>query len=553
MKRFYELLNREASRSASAVDDRRWVYVPYDQLHAELGPLGDTPPQQLGIVLIESPAKAARRPYHKQKLAFILANQRHFALEQARRGVSVHYRVCDDGYASILQQLADELGPLTVVEPAERELRVELAPLIESGALERVPHEGWLTTTADFEESQKRGKSPKRTPWRMDAFYRHSRRQQNLLMTEDGKPIGGKYSFDADNRKSWPGEPEAPSPPTFPDDDVTLEVAELIESHFQDHPGQLDLTHLPRTAEHAEQMWKWAKESCLPHFGPYEDAMSTASRGLFHTRLSPLLNVHRILPRRVVDEAIEMELPLASREGFVRQIVGWREFVRHVHYATDGFRKVDSVFKDDGVSEDGTANNDDPAHADPSYLASRDPLPDAYWGTPSGLHCLDTVVASVWEEAYSHHITRLMVLSNLATLLDVSPRELTDWFWIAYVDAYDWVVEPNVLAMGTFAVGDLMTTKPYVSGAAYIHRMSDYCSGCNFDPKKNCPITPLYWAFLNRKHPALDGNPRMSLPLRNAAKRSDTQKAHDAKIFEWVRTALAHGDTLTPDETPAPP
>lgn len=158
--------------------------------------------------------------------------------------------------------------------------------------------------------------------------------------------------------------------------------------------------------------------------------------------------------------------------------------------------------------------------------------------------CLDRVVDDVWREGWSHHITRLMVLSNLAMLLDVSPRELTDWFWVAYVDAFDWVVEPNVLGMGTFAMGDLMTTKPYVSGAAYIDRMSDFCRGCRFDPKTTCPITPMYWAFLARHAPALTGNARMAMPLRSLAKRAPARRAMDAAVFDSVSRTLQAGQPL---------
>jgi deoxyribodipyrimidine photolyase-related protein len=259
--------------------------------------------------------------------------------------------------------------------------------------------------------------------------------------------------------------------------------------------------------------------------------MSTKSTNLFHTRLSALLNLHRILPGRVVRDALALEIPLASKEGFVRQILGWREFVRHVHDATDGFREHAGI--DGGAA--------------PSFLGADNPLPPAYWGRRSGLECLDRVVEGVWAEGYSHHITRLMVLCNLATLLDVSPRELTDWFWVAYVDAYDWVVEPNVLGMGTFAAGDLMTTKPYVSGAAYIDRMSDYCEGCALDPKTTCPITPLYWAFLERHRERLAGNPRMRLPLSSLKRRNDDRRRRDAAIFEKVRDELDRGQRLGPE------
>lgn len=555
------------SRFARALADRqpdpsgrRWIYVPYDQLTDAVGPLADRDPDELGIVMVESPWKASRRPYHRQKLAVILANGRHFALEQAARGVAVRMVVADGPYHRALEPLIDELGPLTVMRPAERELRADLAPLVASGGLEEVPHEGWVSTDDDFTSSQK-----PRPPWRMDAFYRQIRCRTGLLM-EDGKPVGGKYSFDADNRKPWPGEPPAPDPPRFEPDELTVEVAELIDARFDHHPGEVDLGALPATADDAERLWRWAGEACLPTFGPYEDAMSHASRGLFHTRISPLLNILRLLPARVVADVAAMDLPLASREGFLRQVVGWREFVYRVHERTDGFRELPGEEPPPIEPNPGdggwarwtgrpwpTATEDDAPDggAAPSALGADRPLPVGYWpGHPTGLRCLDRVVDDVWSEAWSHHITRLMVLANIATLLDVSPRELTDWFWVAYCDAYDWVVEPNVLAMGSYGVGPLMTTKPYVSGAAYIDRMSDFCSGCAFDPKADCPVTNLYWAFLDRHRDVLGDTHRMRLPLSSLGRRGDDRRRHDRDVFERVCSVLDAGGTLRPDDLP---
>jgi deoxyribodipyrimidine photolyase-related protein len=492
--------------------NRRWAFVAYDQLSDQIGLLATVDPREAGIVLVESPAKARSRPYHKQKLALILANQRQFALEQAARGVAVRYVVSPGSYADALAPIAGDVGPLDVMRPAERELRQDLAPLLESGGIVERPHDGWLTTRAQFDASQA---GP---PWRMDAFYRHVRRDSGILM-QRGAPVGGKYSFDAENRQPWRGAPPAPAPPDTTPDAITREAGDLVEEHFADHPGALDLTRLPATLADAETLWAWARAECLPHFGPFEDAMSTASTGLFHTRVSPLVNIHRLLPGRLVSDVLRLALPIASQEGFIRQVLGWREFVRHVHEATDGFRQLPA-----GVS-----------------MREGRPLPAAFWGARSGLACLDRVVADVWREGWSHHITRLMVLSNLATLLDVSPRELADWFWVAYIDAFDWVVEPNVLAMGTFGVGTVMTTKPYVSGAAYIDRMSDYCRGCQFDPKTSCPVTPMYWAFLARHEAALAGNPRMAMPLRSLARRPAARRARDVATFDSVSSALAAG------------
>ncbi|MFM7143202.1 MAG: FAD-binding domain-containing protein, partial [Alphaproteobacteria bacterium] len=226
--------------------------------------------------------------------------------------------------------------------------------------------------------------------------------------------------------------------------------------------------------------------------------------------------------------------PIASQEGFVRQVLGWREFVRHVHEATDGFRAVPGL----PPAPDG----------DPRFLGADEPLPRAFWeGARSGLACLDGVVEAVWRDGHSHHITRLMVLSNLATLLGVSARELADWFWVAYDDAFDWVVEPNVIGMGTFAAGDAMTTKPYVSGSAYLHRMGDWCGACAFDPARDCPVTPLYWAFLARNADTLRGNQRLRMPLASLARRAAPDRRRDEAVRQSLLAALREGLPFAPD------
>jgi deoxyribodipyrimidine photolyase-related protein len=536
---------------------RRWLYVPYDQLSDEIGPLSKDDPASLGIILIENVWKAARRPYHKQKLALILANMRHFALEQAEQGVAVRYEIAEGPYHLVLKGLSKELGPIRVMEPAERELREDLETILADVGLEMVPHEGWLTTSEDFRKSQKE----KTGRWRMDAFYRFVRKKSGVLM-EGETPIGGKYSFDAENRESWQGEPPAAEPPTFEVEPIKAEVGDLISSRFDRHPGRLDLASLPASQRECQEFWRWARASCLRHFGPYEDAMSEQSTTIFHTRISALLNIHRLLPQRVIEDVMQLEIPLQSKEGFIRQVLGWREFIRHVHVETAGLRKIDNhkptIAKTlgDGGHERwsgkrwrATSGDLGDGGATPAALGGETPLPPAYWGTKSGLHCLDHVVETVWAEGYSHHITRLMVLANIATLLDVSPRQLTDWFWVAYIDAFDWVVEPNVLGMGTFAVGDLMSTKPYISGAAYINKMSDYCRSCRFDPKKNCPITHLYWAFLERHKKALQDNPRMRLIMSALDRRTSERRKVDRRLFEMVREKLVAGQKLESPET----
>lgn len=549
---------REHPTTGPAERPRQWFYVPYDQLSHRYGPWTRVEPERVGLVFVESVWKAERRPVHRQKLALILANQRHFAVEMARRGARIDYRTTRERYAPALAAVVAERGPLAMMRPAERELRADLAQLVRQGALELRSHEGWLTSPAQFRRA-----CPE-PPWRMVDFYRHVRRDTGMLMdgAPPGRPRGGKLSFDADNREPWRGDPPAPALPRFEPDAITREVGELIEARFAHHPGRLDLGALPATQADAERTLAWALDRCLEHFGPYEDAMSATQRNLFHTRLSPLLNIGRLGPRQVLDAALAREdrVPLNSLEGFVRQLLGWREFVHHVHEATDGFRRlpngkapVDPAPDDGGWSTWAGRDWSSPSAptvdggARPNLLGAREGVPPAYWGAPSGLRCLDGVVADVWDEGMTHHIPRLMVLANIAQLLDLEPRALTNWFWSAYVDAFDWVVEPNVLAMGSFAVGELMTTKPYVSGSGYIQRMSDYCSSCAFHPKKSCPLTPMYWAYLARHDALLFEVGRSQRQVWSVRKRDPAKRRRDAATFEFVQATLRAGERLSPE------
>ncbi|MEB3327688.1 MAG: cryptochrome/photolyase family protein [Candidatus Sericytochromatia bacterium] len=538
-----------AELAARAVDPagRTWVFVPEDQLTDEVGPLARLAAPEAGIVLVESLWKARLRPYHRQRLALVWANQRHFALEQAARGVAVRWLRAEAPHREVLAPLIAELGPLRVMAPAERELRLDLAPLAEAGGLIVEPHTGWLTTPSQFLAACP---AP---PYRMDAFYRQVRRDTGLLM-EGGRPEGGRFSFDAENRRPWSGEPPAPPEPTFPVDAIKAEVVADVEAALPHHPGRLDPAALPATRADAEALWRFAREACLPHFGPYEDAMSRHSRGLFHTRISALMNLHRLLPARVVGEvAGDASLPLPSREGFVRQVLGWREFVRHVHEASDGFRALAPAAPAPGDAGWAKVSGHGPAGRAPAWLdggaaptPGQAPLPPAFWGRPSGLACLDQVVADVWDTAYGHHITRLMVLSNVAALLDLDARDVADWFWCAYADAWDWVVEPNVLGMGLFALGDHMTTKPYVAGAPYVSRMGDYCGACAFDPKRDCPLTRLYWAYMDRHVERLGRAARIGPVLGTVRRRAAAERERDRAVFEAVRATLAAGEACRP-------
>jgi deoxyribodipyrimidine photolyase-related protein len=533
-----------AGPTAKDITNRRWIYVPYDRYTDRVGPLAEQAASDTGVVIVESTAKALRRPYHKKKLIVLISNMRHFALEQQAKGVSVLYHFSDlsHGQALLELQRQRDLPTLTCMIPAERELRLDLSTAQQKGLeLKFVQDDTWVSTTRDFVEtygSFKPGKA-----YVMDRFYRRMRQQTGILM-HYGKPVGGQFSFDADNRKPYKDEVPVPSAPSFPPDAITQEVISYVEATYGHHFGTADNFNLPCRQSDCDLTWSFFLDHLLDCFGRFEDAMRDDQLQLFHSKTSVLLNLGRLLAadliRDVAERAATGKTSLASGEGFIRQLLGWREFMRHIHEQTDGYRLLDGhVSQEDARPQERSPDQtgiaagaytptgaiDPYAGATPSALDASLPLPAVYWGVKSGMHCVDTVVAQVIEEGWSHHITRLMVLSNLATLCGFSPRELTDWFWFAYVDAYDWVVEPNVLGMATYADGGLTATKPYVSGAAYIHRMSNFCGHCQYDPKKStgpgsCPFTALYWAFLERNQAVLADNFRMKMPYTTLRKKS---------------------------------
>ncbi len=553
-----------AERQPTALESARrtWVFVPYDRLNDRLSMIAGDP--SAGLIFVESHAKGKARPYHRKKVMLVLSNQRHFALEQLELGRPVIYRNAPESFGEQLRRIQNELGlgPIRACQPAERELRTDLNKAEQAGLkLTYVPDSAWLSSQDDW--STVFGKPVRGRQYLMERFYRHMRVKSGLLMEPDGSFAGGRLSYDDQNRERYRGQIPVPTRPSYPPDWITLEVLEMIDRLTPHTVGRAEGFDYPVTARDVRELWEFALKRLLPFFGPYEDAMDSAEPILFHSAMSGLLNLSRLLPGEMLQDVEQQyragKIPLASAEGFVRQILGWREFMRHIHRVTDGFRSLPQVpdpvenFSANGyshllVKKITPAEPDRPAT--PSALDAHLPLPPVYWGERSRLFCVDTVVAQVMANGWSHHITRLMVLSNLAVLCGFSPRELTDWFWVSYVDAYDWVVEPNVLGMATFADGGLTATKPYVSGAAYINRMSDFCGKCELDPKKStgpdsCPFTALYWSFLERHSELLGSNQRMRMPYNTLRKKSaDERAALRARAGRAVRQ-LEAGEVVT--------
>lgn len=513
---FLRAIRRFAPTAGTA--PQRWVVLFYDQLRPQ-HPLVTGPPADTGVLYLETTAKPARRRYHAKKLVMLLSAMRHDAEARGRAGHPVRYHVSDQWYDGALTEARERFGLREVhaFEPAEAEVR---EPLRTLPWLVLHPNTLFATDAAFY-----RRVFPNRGMRRLETFYRAARTATGLLM--DGRtPAGGAWNYDAENRRSWKGDPPAPATPTFAPDAITREVMTLVATRYPDSLGRVDGFALPVTATDAERAADAFITERLRWFGPFEDAMAESAPELFHSLLSAPLNLGLLDPlalcRRAEAAFRGGAVPLASAEGFIRQVLGWREFVRHVY-------------------EEHRAH-----YATANALAADLPLPSWYWGAPSEMHCLDTTVTHVLDHGYSHHITRLMVLSNIATLLGVDPQALNQWFWEAYVDAYEWVVTPNVVGMATWGDGGIVGSKPYISSGKYIQRMGpSLCARCRFDPRSTsgpdaCPLNHLYWDFLARHRERLARNQRMSVPLAALAKLPPAVVAdHRAQATRWRERAGA--------------
>src|SRR5690606_27078957 len=324
------------------------------------------------------------------------------------------------------------------------------------------------------------------------------RRKTGLLMEGD-EPVGGQWNFDSDNRSAWRGG-ELPQAPVFERDDIDREVLALVAEHFSTHIGNLENFFWGTTAAQAQQALDHFITLRLPHFGDYQDAMASGEDTLFHSLLSPYLNVGLLDPRRVCEAAEQAyfrgEAPLNAVEGFIRQIIGWREYVRGIYWLMM------------------------PDYAQENRLGNSRALPAFYWSGETRMHCVSECLRNTLDHAYAHHIQRLMVTGNLALLLGVRPEEICEWYLAVYADAFDWVELPNTLGMVMHAEVGFPGSKPYAASGAYINRMSDYCRHCHYNVKTHgehdsCPFNSLYWHFIARHRAQFEANPRMRMAYRN--------------------------------------
>jgi deoxyribodipyrimidine photolyase-related protein len=462
---------------------------------------------------IESVEKGAALPWHRQKLVLILSAMRHFADALIASGYRVDYRRAAT-YEEGLLAAAQEHGAQRVVATEGREWEMaesltRAAALLSTAgiALELREDRGFLATRADFAKWSNGKKE-----LRMEFFYREMRRKYGILLEPDGKPTGGAWNFDAENRKAWPKTKSVPPRITFAPDEITRATMQRVEQ-WSGRWGSADGFSLPVTRADAKAMLERFVTERLAEFGPYEDAMQLGEADLLHSALASAINVGLLHPKEVIARAERTyrdgAVTLPSAEGFIRQILGWREYVRGIYW------------------------HQMPALREANALEAWLPLPMWFWA-PDGeagytgnavsasceMRCLSDTVRAVRDTGRVHHIPRLMVQSNFATLLGVTPAALNRWFWSAFTDAYEWVTLPNVVGMATWGDGGVMASKPYVASGAYINRMSNYCATCRYDVKEKtgdnaCPFNVLYWDFLARHRERFANHPRMAMMIRN--------------------------------------
>ena len=478
---------------------RRLVVVLGDQLNADSSAFDGFDKQRDVVWMAEVEGEAKHVWSHKARIAVFLSGMRHFCQRLRRQGITVHYRELDDhqNLGSLAKELSaslEALRPERIVLVQPGAWRVQEAIADEAARLgiplDILDDRHFLCTNEEFAQH-----ASSRKQLRQEYFYREMRRKHNVLM-EGNKPLGGQWNFDRENRKSFDkhGPGSLPSPRSFQPDKTTKDVLSLVNARFADHPGDLGGFDWPVNARQAQHALTDFIENRLCKFGTFQDAMWTKEPYLYHSRLSVALNLKLLNPRDVIEAAVAAfeagRAPLHAVEGFVRQILGWREYVRGIYW-----------------------------HFMPEYLerntfAADRPLPQFYWTGETEMNCLREVICQTLEYGYAHHIQRLMVTGLFALLLGVNPQEVHQWYLAVYVDAVEWVELPNTLGMSQFADHGTMASKPYVATGRYIDRMSNYCEGCRYRPDKAtgetaCPFTTLYWDFLSRNEQHLAAMPRM--------------------------------------------
>lgn len=513
----------------------RLAIVLGDQLDRHSPILDALDPAADTLWMAEAAGEADHVFSHKARIAVFLAAMRHFREEMRERGLEVLYHELDptpsaDAAESLGALLAADIArvkpeALRVVHPGEYRVLAMLREVAHAAGLDLdvIEDTHFYCTLDEFQAWLARRKQP-----RMEHFYREMRKRHDVLM-EGSEPAGGRWNYDDQNRKTFgKGGPKGISaPPEFKRDEITQAVLELVERRFPDHPGALERFNWPVTPAQARAGLNAFIDNRLADFGRYQDAMWTGEPFLNHALLSSALNLKLLSPREVIDRVLkayhERDLPLASVEGFVRQVLGWREYVRGIYWAHM------------------------PEYIDRNALEAREPLPAFYWTADTEMTCLAESIGQTLEYGYAHHIQRLMVTGLFALMLGVAPREVHAWYLAVYVDAVEWVELPNTLGMSQYGDGGLLASKPYVASGKYVQRMSNYCSQCRFDPAQRtgsnaCPFTTLFWDFLIRHEARFADHPRTGLMWRNLRHLDEAERKEVTESAASLRHRLRDGD-----------
>jgi deoxyribodipyrimidine photolyase-related protein len=495
-----------------------------DQLSTGIAALSDIDPPHDVVLMAEVMAECTYVPHHAQKIVLVLSAMRHFAAALRARGIRVDYMALDDPantqtLRGEVLRAAARLKPdgVVVTEPGEWRVLQDMLGWEDAAGVpvEIRDDDRFLCSRAGF-----RGWARDRRQLRMEFFYREMRRRCDLLMDGDA-PAGGRWNFDPENRKRLPAKIAPPPIPRFAPDAVTRAVIGLVAMRFPDNMGSAEGFALPVTAADAQAALKDFIAHRLPDFGDWQDAMKSGEPTLFHSLISTSLNLGLLEPLAICRAAQATwragHAPLNAVEGFIRQIIGWREFVRGVYWLHM------------------------PGYAVLNTLEATRRLPAFYWTGETRMQCLRAAIGQTIEHAYAHHIQRLMVTGNFALLAGIDPDEVDRWYLCVYADAYEWVEMPNTRGMALFADGGIVGSKPYAASGAYINRMSDYCGRCAYDVKdavgaNACPLNFLYWDFIGRHAERFAGNPRMAMPVRGwasmAGGKRDAIRARAAAFLE---------------------
>lgn len=494
------------------------IWVLGDQLWREQAALASRTDQAADtpMIMIESLNHVQERPYHQQKLVLVWSAMRHFAETLRSAGWSVTYERAESFEEPLQTWIeAEGIEELRVMAPSDRYFGHWLKQLADSlpCALKLLPNNHFLWSPEEFRDWADNRKS-----LLMESFYREGRKRYDVLMAGDD-PEGGQWNFDKENRKPPKGTLATPDPCWFEPDEITQAV--IAEVNQADWPtfGEAEPFRWAVTRDQALAVLDYFIQERLPTFGPYQDAMVTGEETLWHALLSPYLNLGLLQPLEVIEAAEtayrEHELPLNSVEGFIRQVLGWREYMRGLYCYVD---------------EDYPQRN---------HFGHDRPLPEWFWTGQTDMNCLHQVLDQLRRTGYAHHIQRLMILSNFALIAGLSPQAVENWFHAAFIDAYDWVMQTNVIGMGLFADGGILASKPYAASANYINRMSDYCKGCRYHHTKRtgddaCPFNYFYWDFLDRHREFLQSQGRMSFILKNLDKMEpEEREAIHTQAQEW--------------------